>query len=119
MSSWRVSEQLPATLGSFDLVILDEASQSDARELPALLRGKKVLVVGDDRQVSPGAAFISIANIQRLRANYLNDFPFHGQVEPGASLYDLCPRDVSRQIRNAQGAFPLCRADHPFLDAIL
>jgi very-short-patch-repair endonuclease/transcription elongation GreA/GreB family factor len=89
MSSWRVSEQLPATLGSFDLVILDEASQSDARELPALLRGKKVLVVGDDRQVSPGAAFISIANIQRLRANYLNDFPFHGQVEPGASLYDL------------------------------
>jgi very-short-patch-repair endonuclease len=89
MSSWRVSEQLPATLGSFDLVILDEASQSDARELPALLRGKKVLVVGDDRQVSPGAAFISIANIQRLRANYLDDFPFHGQVEPGASLYDL------------------------------
>lgn len=89
MSSWRVSEQLPPVLGSFDLVILDEASQSDARELPALLRGKKVLVVGDDRQVSPGAAFISIANIQRLRANYLNDFPFHGQVEPGASLYDL------------------------------
>src|SRR6202021_158362 len=26
---------------------------------------------------------------QRLRANYLRDFPFHGQVEPGASLYDL------------------------------
>jgi hypothetical protein len=89
MSSWRVSEQLPAVIGSFDLVILDEASQSDARELPALLRGKKVLVVGDDRQVSPGAAFVSIANIQRLCANYLTDFPFHGQVEPGASLYDL------------------------------
>jgi superfamily I DNA and/or RNA helicase len=63
-------EQLPATLGSFDLVVLDETSQSDAREIPALLRGKKVLVVDDDRQVSPGAAFISIANIQRLRANY-------------------------------------------------
>jgi superfamily I DNA and/or RNA helicase len=41
---------------AFDLVILDEASQSDAREMPALLRGKKVLVVGDDRQVSPSAA---------------------------------------------------------------
>ena len=39
MPSWRVSEQLPASFGGFDLVILDEASQSDARELPALLRG--------------------------------------------------------------------------------
>lgn len=89
MPSWRVSEQLPASLGTFDLVILDEASQSDARELPALLRGKKVLVVGDDRQVSPSAAFLSIANIERLRENFLSEFPFRSQVEPGASLYDL------------------------------
>ena len=40
--AWKALEltiagmQLPATLASFDLVILDEASQSDARELPAL-----------------------------------------------------------------------------------
>jgi hypothetical protein len=53
MPTWRVAEQLPATLGAFDLVILDEASQSDVTELPALLRGNKVLIVGDDRQVSP------------------------------------------------------------------
>jgi len=89
MPTWRVSEQLPSALGAFDLVILDEASQSDIRELPALLRGKKILVVGDDRQVSPSAAFMSLASIQRLRTNYLGAFPFCGQVEPGASLYDL------------------------------
>ncbi|MBV8699559.1 MAG: hypothetical protein JOZ76_11345 [Bradyrhizobium sp.] len=89
MPTWRVSEQLPAKLGSFDLVILDEASQSDARELPALLRGKKVLVVGDDRQVSPSSAFLSIANIARLRHNFLSEFPFRAEVEPGASIYDL------------------------------
>jgi len=89
MPTWRVSEQLPASLSAFDVVILDEASQSDARELPALLRGKKVLVVGDDRQVSPSAAFLSIANIGRLRENFLKEFPYPGQVEPGASLYDL------------------------------
>ena len=89
MPTWRVSEQLPSNLGSFDLVIIDEASQSDARELPALLRGKKVLVVGDDRQVSPSAAFLSIANIRRLRENFLREFPFRAQVEPGASIYDL------------------------------
>jgi hypothetical protein len=89
MPSWRVSEQLPAALGSFDLVILDEASQSDAREIPTLLRGKKVLVVGDDRQVSPSVAFLSIANVQRLRQNFLAEFPFRAEVEPGASIYDL------------------------------
>jgi very-short-patch-repair endonuclease len=89
MPTWRVSEQLPASFGAFDLVILDEASQSDARELPALLRGKKILVVGDDRQVSPSAAFLSIASIGRLRDNFLNEFPYRVQVEPGASLYDL------------------------------
>jgi transcription elongation GreA/GreB family factor/very-short-patch-repair endonuclease len=89
MPTWRVSEQLPASFGAFDLVILDEASQSDARELPALLRGKKILVVGDDRQVSPSAAFLSIASIGRLRDNFLSEFPYRVQVEPGASLYDL------------------------------
>jgi very-short-patch-repair endonuclease len=89
MPTWRVSEQLPPELGSFDLVILDEASQSDARELPALLRGKKILVVGDDRQVSPSSAFLSIANIARLRQNFLSQFPFRAEVEPGASIYDL------------------------------
>ena len=89
MPTWRVSEQLPATLASFDLVILDEASQSDARELPALLRGKKILIVGDDRQVSPSSAFLSIANIARLRQNFLSEFPFRAEVEPGASIYDL------------------------------
>jgi hypothetical protein len=41
MPSWRVAEQLPAELGSFDLVIMDEASQSDIKEVTALLRGKK------------------------------------------------------------------------------
>lgn len=89
MPAWRVSEQLPSKLGSFDLVILDEASQSDARDLPAVLRGKKLLVVGDDKQVSPTAAFISLANIRRLRNNFLSEIPYRAQIEPGGSLYDL------------------------------
>ena len=53
MTHLRVSESLPAELGVFDLVIVDEASQSDLTALPALLRAKKVLIVGDDKQVSP------------------------------------------------------------------
>ena len=47
------SESLPSEFGSFDLVIIDEASQSDITVLPAILRARKILIVGDDKQVSP------------------------------------------------------------------
>lgn len=89
MPSWRVAEQLPAELGVVDLVIIDEASQSDVTELPALLRGKKILVVGDDRQVSPTAPFVTQDKIAQLRHHYLGDMPFKSLMEPGESIYDL------------------------------
>ena len=89
MPTWRVAEQLPGEVGTFDLVIMDEASQSDIREIPALLRGKKILVVGDDKQVSPTAAFIENAKIDRLEHNYLSEQPFKTLLLPGSSLYDL------------------------------
>ena len=89
MPSWRVAEQLPSELGSFDLVIMDEASQSDIKEITALLRGKKILVVGDDKQVSPTAAFIEDAKIERLARGFLMNQPFKTILLPGASLYDL------------------------------
>jgi len=89
MPSWRVSEQLPGELGTFDLVIMDEASQSDIREVTALLRGKKALIVGDDKQVSPTAAFIENAKIDRLERTFLTKQPFKTLLLPGSSLYDL------------------------------
>ena len=89
MPCWRVAEQLPGTLGSFDLVIMDEASQSDIKEVTTLLRGRKVLVVGDDKQVSPTAAFIEDARIERLARGFLENQPFKTLLLPGASLYDL------------------------------
>lgn len=89
MPTWRVAEQLPAELGAVELVIIDEASQSDVTELPALLRGKKILVVGDDRQVSPTAPFVTQEKIGQLRHHYLGDMPFRSLLEPGESIYDL------------------------------
>jgi very-short-patch-repair endonuclease len=89
MPSWRVAEQLPGELGSFDLVVMDEASQSDIREVTTLLRGRKVLVVGDDKQVSPTAAFIDDAKIQRLEHGFLKGQHFKTLLLPGSSLYDL------------------------------
>ncbi|WP_284620513.1 AAA domain-containing protein [Aquabacterium humicola] len=89
MSHAKVSETLPSQLGCFDLVIVDEASQSDLWALPAVLRGKKILVVGDDKQVSPDGAFISAVRIQELKDRFLSDQPFSTVLTPEKSLYDV------------------------------
>ena len=89
MPTWRVCESLPSSFGSFDLVIVDEASQSDITALPAMMRAKKLLVVGDDKQVSPTAAFLAEEKILRLKHNFLKNQPFEELLLPGSSLYDL------------------------------
>jgi very-short-patch-repair endonuclease len=89
MSHAKVSETLPAQLGCFDLVIVDEASQSNLWALPAVLRGKKILVVGDDKQVSPDGGFISATHIQELKDRFLSDQPYAAVLTPEKSLYDL------------------------------
>lgn len=89
MSHAKVSESLPAQLGSFDLVIVDEASQSDLWALPAVLRGKKILVVGDDKQVSPDGSFVSAVRIQELRDRFLSEQPYATVLTPEKSLYDI------------------------------
>ena len=89
MSHSKVSETLPAVLGSFDLVVVDEASQSNLWALPAVLRGKQVLVVGDDKQVSPDGGFISAGRIQALANRFLADQPHAASLTPEKSLYDM------------------------------
>lgn len=92
MNHARISEAMPADIGAFDLVIVDEASQSDLWALPAILRGKKILVVGDDKQVSPDGGFISAELITSLRQRFLGDQPFQADMTPEKSLYDLAAR---------------------------
>ena len=89
MPHWRVSESLPPELGSFDLVIIDEASQSDVWALPSILRGKKLLVVGDDKQVSPSDIGVSEAEIKLLSSKHLDIVPYGHLLLPGSSIYDL------------------------------
>ncbi len=89
LPEWRVSEQLPAELAAFDLVIIDEASQSDVTALPAIVRGKKLLIVGDDKQVSPVHVGLDERTIVQLRTTYLSGLPFADQMDPATSLYEL------------------------------
>lgn len=89
MPHWRVSESLPPELGMFDLLIIDEASQSDVWALPAIARAKKILVVGDDKQVSPSDVGIAENDITSLRQRFLSHLPYGENLLPGTSIYDL------------------------------
>ncbi len=89
LPQWRVSETIPPEIGLFDLVIIDEASQSDIWALPALLRGKKLLVVGDHKQVSPAAVGMAERKIVDLEQRFLNVQPHGAQMTPDKSVYDL------------------------------
>jgi len=89
LPQWRVSETIPPDVGLFDLVVIDEASQSDIWALPALLRGKKVLVVGDHKQVSPSAVGTAEEKIKELVGRFLTNQPHGSEMTPDKSIYDL------------------------------
>lgn len=52
------SRMLPLKPGSFDYIVFDEASQIPVENaLPALYRGKKLIVSGDEKQLPPSSFF--------------------------------------------------------------
>ena len=91
MPHYKISENLPNVLCDFDLVIIDEASQSDFSALPALLRAKKILVVGDEKQVSPDNVGLQLDKIEQIRNSTLINqvTQYKAQITPERSIYDL------------------------------
>ncbi len=69
-----------------DLVIIDEASQSDIWALTALLLGEKLLVVGDHKQVSPSAVGVPEKKIKELRDRFLINQSFGSEMTVDKSI---------------------------------
>lgn len=78
----RALESLDPSKNRFDVIIIDEASQSDIASLAILYMGKKLIIVGDDQQVSPMAIGELADKIQTLQSEYIKD------KIPNAHLYD-------------------------------
>lgn len=57
--------------GRFDIVIVDEASQADLLALPVLYMADKVIVVGDDKQVTPLAVGTNLDTVDALARRFL------------------------------------------------
>jgi very-short-patch-repair endonuclease len=86
---WDTVEPAP---GIFDVIIVDEASQCGFDGLPLFYLGKKIIVVGDDKQIRPDAVGVSRFAVQKLQEEFLFDFEFKSSFDVERSIFDHSKR---------------------------
>ncbi len=94
----RLAETFDIRPGLFDVVVVDEASQCDILGLIALYLAKRIVVVGDDEQVSPDAVGELQGPIDRLVSEHLSDVPGAHLFDGKQSLYDIAARSFGGNI---------------------
>jgi hypothetical protein len=95
----RVVESFDIATTRFDVVIIDEASQSDVVGLVAFAMGKEIAVVGDHEQVSPYAVGYKTEAIAGLIDETLTDIPNKQLYDGRTSVYDLARQSFGGTIR--------------------
>ncbi len=84
----RVWDTVDPAPGMFDVIIVDEASQCGVEALPLFYLGKRILIVGDDKQISPDAVGLPRDAVHRLMEEFLYDFHFKSSFDIESSLFD-------------------------------
>jgi hypothetical protein len=87
----KVGEHVPPVQDAFDVVIVDEASQSGLEALFLLWLAPRVIAVGDDRQCAPGWPHQDNQKYQDRLSACLPGLADHERLslEPGGNLYEL------------------------------
>jgi very-short-patch-repair endonuclease len=91
MPLYKVSETVKPGVDAYDVIIIDEASQSgpDALFLPFL--AKKIIIVGDEEQISPDNVGMPLESVDLLQHKYLKDFPIEAKavIDLNSSFFAL------------------------------
>jgi very-short-patch-repair endonuclease len=98
MSLARLVESFDYGKQCFDVVIIDEASQCDVMALLALALAKKVVIVGDDEQVSPLAVGQKQEAVNHLINVHLQGIPLKHLYDGLLSIYDLAKQSFESLI---------------------
>jgi very-short-patch-repair endonuclease len=89
MPIYRIAEQLRVQPNSFDVVIVDEASQAGLEATFLQYLAPKIVVIGDDKQVSPSAVGVDQQQLRDLANLYLaNDTYRASWLNPKRSYFD-------------------------------
>jgi very-short-patch-repair endonuclease len=121
----RLYETVEAKPGLFDVAIVDEASQCWLDSLVLFYLAKQVIVVGDDKQISPTRGFASDGQIEQLASAFMPDFEFRGSFTIDSSLFDHAQRILSAAVplrehfrcvpEIIQFSNELCYAENPLI----
>jgi very-short-patch-repair endonuclease len=99
MPVYRVAETIQPKPGMFDVVIIDEASQSGPEALFLLYIAKKIVVVGDDQQISPEDVGIDREAVNSLRERFIRDLPHKDAMGVDNSFFEQAEIRFSGRIR--------------------
>ncbi|MPZ80197.1 MAG: AAA family ATPase [Actinophytocola sp.] len=89
MPVYRIAEQLAIRADMFDVVIVDEASQAGLEATFLQYLAPRMVVIGDDKQVSPSAVGVDQQQLRDLAGQYLADDPYRSAwQDPQRSLFD-------------------------------
>ncbi|WJK36677.1 AAA domain-containing protein [Solwaraspora sp. WMMA2065] len=89
MPIYRIAEQLQVQPDMFDVVVVDEASQAGLAATFLQYLAPKIVVIGDDKQVSPSGVGVDQQHLRDLADQYLGDDPYRASwQDPKRSLFD-------------------------------
>jgi very-short-patch-repair endonuclease len=89
MPIYRIAEQFQIHENMFDVVIVDEASQAGLEATFLQYLAPKIVVIGDDKQVSPSAVGIDQQQLRDLANQYLAQDRYKAAwQDPTRSLFD-------------------------------
>ena len=95
----RVAETIKPGSELFDIAIIDEASQSGPEALLLAWLAKKLVIVGDDKQIRPTYAGVDFEDVNRLRERYISALPHADIYGVDHSLFDLAEIRYGSRIR--------------------
>ncbi|HEY4025976.1 MAG TPA: AAA domain-containing protein, partial [Candidatus Dormibacteraeota bacterium] len=87
MPIFKVADTVDMTAEAFDVVIVDEASQSGPEALFLQFLASRVIVVGDDQQISPDNVGVDRDKVQFLNTQYLHDVPLAMHYDADTSYF--------------------------------
>jgi very-short-patch-repair endonuclease len=88
MPIYRVAETVRPGADMFDVVIVDEASQSGPEALFLQFIARQIVVVGDDQQISPEAVGLSREDVAALQSRFIPDLRFRESLGVENSFFD-------------------------------
>jgi superfamily I DNA and/or RNA helicase len=96
VTNLSINHICPLSKNIIDLLIIDESSQADIPSaIPLIYRAKKVLILGDDKQL-PFVSSISSIDVQKLEQKYNFEIPKDLKFSYSKSLFDLFSQFINK-----------------------